>query len=120
MTTLRLQLKSARLPPPVLQEFTRALQADINRNVDARAEVPDAPVEGHHKGEPITLGVLAVTFLSSGAAVALFNVLKAYVERDQSVTISVEMPDGTKKSLTASNLGDAREMAQMLRVDAAG
>ncbi len=55
--------------------------------------------------------------MTSGAAVGLFNVLKAYVERDRSVSFTVEKPDGSKTTLTAASLKDAKSPKDALQED---
>ena len=110
MTRLSVGISSDTLSPTQVQEVTRALRADIERHTDAQAEIPEAAARAHHKGEPVSLGILLVTLMTSGTAVALVNVLKSYLERDHTISFTVERPDGSKITINAANLGDAETM----------
>lgn len=114
MTMLRVELSSPQTPDIVLQDRTRALGRDIEQQSDARAELPLGAAVENSKGEPVTLGVLLVTFMTSGAAVAALNVLKSYLERDRSLAMTVEKPDGTKITLTAADMGDVEDLAKRI------
>ena len=52
----------------------------------------------------VQIGNLALTFLSSGAAVALCNVCKSVFERTASVEMSFEREDGNKLSIKAQSV----------------
>jgi hypothetical protein len=56
------------------------------------------------KGEAITLGLIALTFLSGGSAVALLDVLKSYLARDSSLEMTLERNDGAKLIINAKNI----------------
>lgn len=114
MSQLSVSLHSDALSPAQLQEMTRALRTDIERHTDARAEIPEDAAEAHHKGEPVSLGLLLVTLMTSGTAAAIVNVLKSYVERDRSVSLTVEGPDGGKTTISAATLGDAEALRAVL------
>lgn len=87
-----------------LQEITRELCQTINAETDVAAELQHgAPVRGG-KGEPITLATLALTFFTSGAAVALFEIFKAYFERNASLKVVLNRPDGERLEIGAENL----------------
>ena len=87
-----------------LQQVTQELCQTINDETEVSAELQyGAPVRGG-KGEPITLATLALAFLTSGAAVALFEVFKAYFERNASLKITLKRPDGHTFELDAENL----------------
>lgn len=87
-----------------LHALTQQLCASINSETDIQAEIPSGAVQPGHKGDPITIGTIALTFLSSGSAVALFNIFKAYFERDASFTIKAKKPDGTEVEISAQNM----------------
>ena len=102
--SLTLNLSSNELDSEELQTLTRQLCDSIADETDIKAEIPSGAVQQGHKGDPITLGLIALTFIKSGAAVALFNVLKAYFERNSSFTIKAKKADGTELEITAQNL----------------
>jgi len=88
-----------------LQTLTRELCNTINNETDIQAEIPSGAVQQGHKGDPITLGAIALSFLGSGgAAVALFEIFKAYFSRNSSFTIKAKKADGTELEFTAQNM----------------
>ncbi|HAT85464.1 MAG TPA: hypothetical protein DCS30_05645 [Rhizobiales bacterium] len=107
MSALKIQVESDVLDAPALQKRARKLAQSITQNVDATADEEKQHKVENTRGEPITLGVLAITFLTSGAAVALFEVIKAHLQRDRSISISIERPDGTKVAINAANISEA-------------
>jgi hypothetical protein len=99
-----LSMVSEDLHPEDLQD----LSLDLCRSLSAEAGVDAEPLEaaaiGATRGDPITIGVLALTFMTSGAAAALLNVLKAYFERSSSVTMELARPDGVKLTVKSGDL----------------
>jgi len=65
-----------------LQDLTRQLCLAINQETDVEAELPEADTAPGAKGDPITLGTIALAFISSKAAVALVGVLHTYFARE--------------------------------------
>ncbi len=68
------------------------------------ASVESEAVPGS-KGDPITIGALLLTLMTSGGLVALIGVIKAYVERDASLELDFKREDGARLTLRAENLG---------------
>jgi len=99
-----LALSSSRLPDRRLQDMTRDICEQLNHEQDMAAEIPTAPGESGSKGDMAILGTLALTFMSSGAAVALFEVAKAYFERDKSLVLKMKNEQGQEFEVTADNL----------------
>lgn len=100
-----LSLASDALSPEDLQGLTRSLTTTINRETDIEAKLPEGPGAAGARGEPITIGVIALSFLTSGAAVAMFNVLKSYFERSSSLKMTFER-GGKRLAITAENVKD--------------
>src|SRR5690242_11089284 len=65
-----LVMRSADLEPEYIQTLTRELSLTLNRETDVRAQPAGEPAATGTKGDPITVGSLALTFLTSGAAIA--------------------------------------------------
>jgi hypothetical protein len=86
-----------------LAKLTRDLGRDLSRlGIQARpVEVPSAPEE---KGEPITLGVLALALITGGTVKAMIECLKAYLSRESALTIRLARADGTQIDVTAQNV----------------
>jgi hypothetical protein len=110
---------SGDLDPARLAELTERLAADLNRGDDVNAApVTRAAVPGERGGAGVALGgQLALTFLTSGAAAALFAVIKEWFGRDDRTTLTFES-GGTKLSLTARDLTPERLAAYVRALDA--
>jgi hypothetical protein len=93
---------SADLPDARLAQLARELERDLSRaGIQARpVEVPPVPGE---KGEPITLGVLALALVTSGTVKALIECIKAYLSRERTLTIRITGA-GTPVEVTARNV----------------
>jgi hypothetical protein len=104
--------------------MTRELVASINRHTEAWAAIPEGEAADGERGEPVTLGMIALSFISSGAAVALFQIIKAYFERDRTLELAFERPDGRTMAIKAENMDpdridDAIAMAERFFADGA-
>lgn len=85
--------------------LTREIIQTINSETVISSQILEHPSITGAKGEPITMGVLILSFLSSGGvAVALIGVLKSYFDRVSNLTIEVKRSDGSQVSLSAQNM----------------
>ena len=100
---LTLNLSSNELDNEDLQVLTRQLCDSITDETEIKAEIPSGAVAQGTKGDIITVGTIALEFLTVGAAVAFFGVLKAYFNRPLE-TIELEKPDGTKLKLSSKTI----------------
>jgi hypothetical protein len=103
-----LVVSSLHLPPADMQALTRELASSINRRTDIRAELPESETRPGERGDAVTVGAIVLSFLASGSAVALFQVFKAYFERDESLEFAFERPDGRKLTIKAANMSAER------------
>jgi hypothetical protein len=94
---------SADIPDAWLAQLTRDLERDLSRaGIQARrVEAPPVPGE---KGEPFTLGVLALALITGGTVKALIECFKAYLSRERALTIKIARADGTQVEITARNV----------------
>lgn len=94
---------SAGIPDERLAQLTRDLERDLSRaGIQARpVEAPPVPGE---RGEPITLGVLALALVTSGTVKALVECFKAYLSREHRLNIKLARADGTQVEITARNV----------------
>ncbi len=114
---LTLNLSSNELDNEDLQALTRQLCDSIADETEIKAEIPSGAVVQGTKGGPITLGLIGLTFLNSGAAVALFEIFKAYFNRNSSLTIKMIKADGTPLEITAQNIKLEQLQALLSQVD---
>ena len=90
-----------------LHRLALGLRQTLEREAALEAHlVEDAPAVGA-RGDAVSVGTLALTFLSSGAAVAMFGVLRAMFERDRNIRIELGRPDGATLAIEAKNMEPA-------------
>jgi hypothetical protein len=99
-----LSISSTELSEDRIQTLTSDLCRSIIKETDIEAELAEDIYPKGAKGEPITLGLIVLTFLSGGSAVALINVLKSYFERDSTLEVSIEQKNGAKLAINAKNM----------------
>ena len=107
---LQIAVCSNELDPERLHASTMELRRTIVEETEATVSTPAVVPGNRAKGDPITIGTLAVTFLTSGAAVSIFKVLEAYVTRKRSIDLEVSRPDGAKFVLHTEDVSP-REIA---------
>lgn len=101
---ITMQIESMDLSEEQVSTLTRELSQTISQETDITSHLPTSDSAPGAKGDPITIGTLVLTFLTSGAAVALFEVLKAYFSREENLTIAFKKPDGSEVSVSAQNM----------------
>lgn len=108
MANTILSVSSDRLDSLALQHLTADLSRDINGETDITATTPQGKSEDGAKGEPITIGVILLAFLTTGTAVALLNVIRAYFERDSMLKVEFQREDGRRLSISAENVNSSQ------------
>jgi hypothetical protein len=101
---IQCQLRDPDIDADDLLKLTRDFRAVLVDETDAEAELAVGADGAGTRGDPITLGVIAVTFLTSGAAVALIKVLETYIGRRPSLEVELSRADGGKLSIKAQDL----------------
>ncbi len=99
-----LSVSSTELNDDRLQALTADLCRIINNEFNIEAVLAEGPAQKGAKGEPITLGIIILTFLSSGSAIALLNILKSYFDREPSINMKIKREDGTEIAIAAKNM----------------
>jgi hypothetical protein len=97
-----------------IQELTRALAATLAEETNSDAQLDSSPPEKGARGDSVTLGVIVMSVLSSGTAVAVINVLKAFFDRKDSLSIELERGDGRKMKLSLDQ-GGRKQFEQTLQ-----
>ena len=68
------------------------------------ATIPEKPAGAGTRGAELMIGEVALAVLSSGAAVALINVLRSYFDRSSSRELEFERSDGNKLKISTRNV----------------
>ncbi len=83
---IALSLSATDLDDDGLQDISRRLRRDLVDEAGVTATLATQPAEPGSKGEPAVYGQIIIAAISGGGfAVALVNVLKAYVQRKPSL-----------------------------------
>lgn len=88
--SIQLIVNNSNLSKDELQVLTGDLCQTLMKETTIQAVAEQGKSQLGGKGEPITLGVLILSFITSGSAVALIEVLKSYIMRDSSLEIEVK------------------------------
>jgi hypothetical protein len=89
-----MQVSMADTDPEDLHEIAFDLMNTVNSETDIVAEIGEQPGKVGDKGESALIGQIIMTAFTSGAVVALFEVIKAYFERKPLMQIELKRPDG--------------------------
>ncbi len=100
----KLMMSSETASDSNLQDLTRELCRDLNDKTDVAAKIPKGTPKPGEKGDPITIGTILLSFLTGGAAVAMFDVLKAYIQRNKSLVFKIVGPHGEVVEVRGENL----------------
>lgn len=101
----RISLRSGDLDLEKLQDLTEDLCRDINRESDAEARLDHSAAMSGTKGDPVTIGNIVLTFLTSSVAVSLVKVLETYIGRKRSLEMELTRPDGKKFVIRSQDVG---------------
>jgi hypothetical protein len=102
----------ADLPDTRIAQLTRDLARDLSRG-GIKARAVEAGAVAGERGEPVTLGVLTLALIGSGAVKALIACFKAYISREPALTIKIKRKDGVQMEVTARNV-DAPDLRMAL------
>lgn len=98
-----------------IQEMTFELMRTLNQETDLTVRIPEESGGGGSKGAGVEIGQILLAALSSGTVVAMFNVLKSYIDRKPSLKLEIEATDGRKLKIDAEHLSK-EQLNQTLRM----
>jgi len=104
VTMIELTLSSKEMRGKALQDLTQDLCDTLVREARINAELKKASPAKGEKGDPITMGVLVLAFITSGTAVGLINAISAYFARSKTLEFSFKKPNGDAISIKSENL----------------
>jgi hypothetical protein len=87
-----------------LHSLTTDLRKSIATHTDADASIVTGTALPGTKGDPITLGSLALALITSGTVTGLVTVLQTFVARRPSLEFEVTRPDGQILKLKGDQL----------------
>ena len=87
-----------------IHRVTNELNQAINYETDFTSILSPSDMNPGQKGDPSILGEIILTAFSSGAIVALINVIKSYINRDSNLNIDITGKNGKSIKLNAVNI----------------
>jgi hypothetical protein len=96
----------ADIPDARLAQLTRELARDLSRACFQARPVEARPLSGG-RGEPVTLGVLALALITGGTVKAVIECFKAYISRERALAIKLTRVDVSQVEVTARNVDTA-------------
>ena len=114
---ITLSLSAADLDNDDLQDLTRRLCRDLTDEAGVTAALATQPAEPGAKGDlPVYGQIIIAAIGSSGFAVALVNVLKAYVQRKPSLQFELRKKNGDTVKIKADDLraGDMNHLTMSI------
>jgi hypothetical protein len=101
------------LPDDALSELTRDLKIGLLQNGLIAPAPATRPTMGE-RGDPVTIGVIALAAFSSGGAVgSLIKCLQAILARDRTLRIKLKIPKGPDIEIDGKNISTAELRASI-------
>ncbi len=97
-------ISSSSLDDDGILNLSRNLCKTIQDEADISANLKSSEQKTGEKGDPVTIGVIVLSFITSGAAVALFEVIKSYFDRDSELVLEFPQENGKTIKINAKNL----------------
>jgi hypothetical protein len=101
---IALFLSSNELDDEKIQCLALELCKTLERETDVSAKLAEGSSLPGTKGEPIILATIIFSFITSGAATAMFNVFKSYFDRNSTLEMEFQRKDGKNFRIKAQNL----------------
>jgi hypothetical protein len=98
------------------RRFTRDAADEGISVVPIRAQDASGSGSGQ-RGDPFTIGTFALALVTSGSVVALFKLLKSYVDRAEELTIELTRKNKTKVKLKMKNVELEKFEAVLKEID---
>lgn len=111
---ITLNISNSQLDKEGLDRLTQELCQVIEDETDIAPKLgASAGKQGTKAAEIITIGAIVLTFLESGAAVALFGIFKSYFDRQPSLELSFKDGKGLDVTVNAKNI-DSADIQQLI------
>jgi hypothetical protein len=106
--SITLDINHSELDQEGLDQLTQELCLLIDDETDIEPELVSIEgKQGTKAADVITIGSVLLTFLSSGSAVALFGIIKAYFERQPALELTFKNEQGLDVKVNAKNVDSA-------------
>ena len=79
--TYKIQLETSKLAPEDLHDLTREFSQELLAEVGLSHKLEYGEVAPGKKGDPVTIGVILVALIKSGAVLGLVKLINSYISR---------------------------------------
>src|SRR5689334_4981174 len=105
MTDLLVSL-TAELPERRMAQISRDFSRDLSREGISSKPI-EQPNEPGTRGDPVTIGVIALALVTSGTIKGLIKCLTACLSMEKGLKVKVTRPDGLLVEITSRNVETA-------------
>jgi hypothetical protein len=104
MQKLTIRLLNDEVDAERLAQYSQEFIGTCLAESDIDAKPQQIELDATKKGDGISFAAIIITFISSGSAIAFFDILKAYLLKDKSLEIEFSGKDGETIRLNAKNI----------------
>lgn len=115
MDAIQITLDGGDLSEGQQQDRVRQLTREIEARTDTRTSLAREQGDGTTKGDPLTIGSFVMAFMSTGAAVAAFEVIKTWLQREKIGSATIKTADGTEVTIDSANVEQIEKIVAMIR-----
>jgi len=103
-----------------LDRLSREIEVELAKLTGVSFQAKPAAAVSNQRGDPVTIGTFLLAMVTSGAVTALFNIIKAYLERGVDCTFEARSSDGSPvkiqmKGVTLAQFRGVLEDAKILK-----
>jgi hypothetical protein len=102
--TVIMKISEEESEPEDIHGLTFEVMNTLNSETDLKASLPEEQGEVGDKGTGVEIGEIILAAFTSGAVVAVFEVIKAYCEREPSMQIDLKRADGEQITIKAEQV----------------
>lgn len=112
--SITLDISNSNLDKEGLDKLTQELCLMIEDETDIEPQLASSEGQpGTKAADVITIGTVVLTFFSSGSAVALFRIFKAYFDRQPALELTFKDEKGLDVKINAKNI-DSADIQQLI------
>jgi hypothetical protein len=115
--TYKIQLETSKLAPEDLHDLTREFSQELLAEVGLSNKLEYGESRSGQKGDPVTIGVILIALIKSGAVLGLVKLISSYISRVPSIEVGIVRTDGTTLTIRTRDIqkGDLNGTERLVR-----
>jgi Effector Associated Constant Component 1 len=102
----KIQLRAPNLAPEQVRDISASLLKDLVAELGLDARLATESGSPGDRGDPVTIGMIIVSLVKSGAILGFTRLLQTYISRVPSLELTIARSDGQKIQLKSTNFTD--------------